>query len=350
MLINLAFFHSKPGQTKLLGRALTELVDPTRDEPGCISYDLHQSLNDEGEWFVYESWRSPMDFDQHMGSDHIKAFLAVAPSLLDGDIELQRFKMASSQRVRSASYFLGKNFIVTGANGDLGAAIVRRLVSEGANVLAVAGTSGRLSALQSISGTGSLETIAADVSDAEQVCAYASRAFELWGEIDGFVNNAGIQTAVRPIVDFPQEDFDRVMAINVKGMFLGLKYVLPRMRDGGSVVNMSSALGLVGGAGINAYVTSKHAIIGLTKTAALEQGSRGIRVNACCPGPIAGSMTFKLADQVFEGTSKTFAESVPLGRHGTPEEVAGLVCFLLSDDSKYVTGTAHSVDGGFTTS
>src|SRR6266851_4346836 len=204
--------------------------------------------------------------------------------------------------------FSGKNIIVTGATGDLGVAIVQRLISQGANVLAVAGH-----------------------------------------QIDGFVNNAGIQTPVRPIVDFPEKDFDRVMAVNIRGVFLGMKYVLPRMREGGSVVNMSSALGLVGGAGICAYVASKHAIIGLTKTAALEQGPRGVRVNACCPGPIAGRMTFKLAEEVFAGSKKTFAETVPLGRHGTPEDVAGLVSYLLSDDSSYATGTAHSVDGGFTT-
>ena len=178
---------------------------------------------------------------------------------------------------------------------------------------------------------------------------YATRAFELWQKVDGFVNNAGIQTPVRPIVEFPEEDFDRALAVNIRGVFLGMKYVLPRMRDGGSVVNMSSALGVVGGAGIVAYVASKHAIIGMTKTAALEQGARGIRVNACAPGPIAGRMTFKLAAEVFAGTSKTFAETVPLGRHGTPEDVAGMVAFLLSDDSGYATGTTHSVDGGFTT-
>jgi NAD(P)-dependent dehydrogenase (short-subunit alcohol dehydrogenase family) len=154
---------------------------------------------------------------------------------------------------------------------------------------------------------------------------------------------------MRPIVEFPEEDFDRVMAVNIRGTFLGMKYVLPRMREGGSVVNMSSALGLVGGAGIVAYVASKHAIIGMTKTAALEQGPRGIRVNAAASGPIAGRMTFKLADEVFAGSKKTFAARVPLGRHGTPEDVAGLVSFLLSDDSSYATGTTHSVDGGFTT-
>jgi len=259
--------------------------------------------------------------------------------------------MTSTPSLKSgfSSSFSGKNIIVTGANGDLGLAIVRRLVGQGANVFAVAGSQTNLPMLATMSGPGALETFVADVSDAQQVLAYASRASELWGPIDGFVNNAGIQTKVRPIVDFPEEDFDRVMAVNVRGTFLGLKYVLPRMREGGSVVNMSSALGLVGGAGINAYVASKHAIIGLTKTAALEQASRRIRVNACCPGPIAGRMTFRLADEIFTGTGKSFAETVPLGRHGTPEDVAGLVSFLLSDDSTYATGTTHSVDGGFTT-
>jgi len=244
--------------------------------------------------------------------------------------------------------FSGKNIIVTGATGDLGVAIVQRLILQGANVLAVAGHQSALSRLATFSGPGTLETSVADVSDAEQVLGYATHAFALWGQIDGFVNNAGIQTPVRPIVDFPEEDFDRVMAVNIRGVFLGMKYVLPRMREGGSVVNMSSASGLVGGAGICAYVASKHAIIGLTKTAALEQGPREVRVNACCPGPIAGRMTFKLAEEVFAGSKKTFAETVPLGRHGTPEDVAGLVFYLLSDESSYATGTAHSVDGGFT--
>ena len=246
--------------------------------------------------------------------------------------------------------FSNKNIIVTGATGDLGTAITKRLIANGANVLAVASNeAGLLRLATEVSGPGVIKTFAADVSDSEQVLGYATRAFELWVKVDGFVNNAGIQTPVRPIVEFPEEDFDRVMAVNIRGVFLGMKYVLPRMCDGGSVVNMSSALGLVGGAGIVAYVASKHAIIGMTKTAALEQGDRGIRVNACAPGPIAGRMTFKLADEVFAGTSKTFAETVPLGRHGTPEDVASLVSFLLSDDSSYATGTTHSVDGGFTT-
>src|SRR6202171_5157571 len=211
--------------------------------------------------------------------------------------------------------FSGNNIIVIGATGDLGTAITQRLIAQGANVLAVAANKAGLARLiTEVSGPGVLETFVADGSDSEQVLGYATRAFELWGKVDGFVNNAGIQTPVRPIVEFPEEDFDRVMAVNIRGVFLGMKYVLPRMRDGGSVVNMSSALGVVGGA-----------IIGMTKTAALEQGARGIRVNACAPGPIAGRMTFKLADEVFAGSSKTFAETVPLGGHGRPEHVVGMV-------------------------
>lgn len=246
--------------------------------------------------------------------------------------------------------FDSKSMIVTGATGDLGRAVTQRLVTEGANVLIVASHEGRLAQLKAeVTGPGRVETCTADVSNAEQVKAYAERAFTLWGAVDGFVNNAGIQTKVRPIVDFPEEEFDRLMAINVRGVFLGMKYVLPRMRAGGSVVNMSSALGVVGAAGIVAYVGSKHAVIGMTKTAALEVGSRGIRVNACAPGPIAGRMTFTLAEEVFAGTDRTFAQGVPMGRHGTPEDVAGLVAFLLSDDSCYATGTTYAVDGGFTT-
>jgi len=348
VLTNLALFRAKRGQSETLGATLTSLVEPTRGEAGCVSYDLHHSLDDANSWFVYENWRSSEDLDAHMQTAHIQSFLKLAPSLVEGDIDLRRFTMTSAPSLKSGS-FSEKNIIVTGASGDLGVAIVQRLMAQGANVLAVAGSKEKLPILGGISGSGVLETFVADVSDAKQVLAYATRGSELWGQIDGFVNNAGIQTKVRPIVDFPEEDFDRVMAVNVRGMYLGLKYVLPRMREGGSVVNMSSALGLVGGSGICAYVTSKHAIIGLTKTAALEQGSRRIRVNACCPGPIAGQMTFKLADEVFAGTTKSFAETVPLGRHGTPDEVAGLVSFLLSDDSMYATGTTHSVDGGFTT-
>ena len=205
-----------------------------------------------------------------MRAPHVQAFLKVAPDLIAGDIDLRRFSMITTPaapRARWHSFvliafekespmlFSGKNIIVTGASGDLGTAITQRLITQGGQVLAVDSNTAGLSRLAAeVSGPGVLETFIADVSDAKQVLGYATHAFELWGQVDGFVNNAGIQTPVRPIVEFPEEDFDRVMAVNIRGVFLGMKYVLPRMRDGGSVVNMSSALGLVGGAGIVAYV------------------------------------------------------------------------------------------------
>ena len=183
--------------------------------------------------------------------------------------------------------FSGKNIIVTGASGDLGTAITQRLISTGRS------RSG--SRLPTLPGCRAwprrslvpvvLETFVADVSDAEQVLGYATHAFELWGQVDGFVNNAGIQTQVRPIVEFPEEDFDKVMAVNIRGVFLGMKYVLPLMREGGSVVNKSSALGLVGGAGIVAYVASKHAIIGMTKTAASRAGPPRNQGQRCSAWP-----------------------------------------------------------------
>ena len=181
----------------------------------------------------------------------------------------------------------------------------QRLITQGGQVLAVDSNTAGLSRLAAeVSGPGVLETFIADVSDAEQVLGYATHAFELWGQVDGFVNNAGIQTQVRPIVEFPEEDFDQVMAVNIRGVFLGMKYVLPRMREGGSVVNMSSALGLVGGAGIIAYVASKHAIIGMTKTAALEQGPRGRSLGvAQRPAPSPAVTTSSLDEDVRSRTN-----------------------------------------------
>jgi quinol monooxygenase YgiN len=181
MLTNLAFFRAKPGQTKSLGNALTDLVDATRQEAGCISYDLHKSLEDPDSWFVYENWRSSADLDAHMQTAHIKAFLELAASLVQGDIGAQRFTMTSSLSAKFGTSFSGKNIIITGASGDLGLAIVRRLVSEGANVLAVAGSARKLPALKTISGTGVLETLIADVSDTKQVLAYATPGIRALG-------------------------------------------------------------------------------------------------------------------------------------------------------------------------
>ena len=196
-----------------------------------------------------------------------------------------------------------KNLVITGAAGAIGSASVLRMLAAGANVLAVDAAETALAALadRARGAGGRFETRVADVTDPEQVEAYAQRAVDLWGEIDGFFNNAGVQIAASPIQDTPVDGFDHVMAVNVRGIFLGLKYVLPRMREGGSVINASSCLGLVGAPGVAAYVTSKHAIIGIARVAALEQGPRRVRVNAIAPGPIAQSDDFQTRGAIFRG-------------------------------------------------
>lgn len=244
--------------------------------------------------------------------------------------------------------FTGKRIVITGAAGDFGRAVTRRLLAGGAEVFAVGQDSDSLETLtKDLGSLGRLTTYVADVRDEAQVAGYANAARQA-GPIDGFFNNAGIQIPAVPITDTAVEDFDRVFAVNVRGIFLGLKHVLPLMADGGSVVNSSSALGVVGAPGVAAYSSAKHAIIGLTKVAALEQGPRNIRVNAIAPGPIAGRMTFTLEEQVFQGSGQTFSDSAPIKRHGQPDEVAALVLFLLSDDARYISGSVQVQDGGYT--
>ena len=194
--------------------------------------------------------------------------------------------------------------------------------------------------------------IRADVSSAKDVERAVSDTIDAWGRLDCGFNNAGANTAhleaISPIQDYPEANWDRVINVNLKGVWLCLKYEIPHMiaQGGGSIVNTSSALGLVGCEDMSAYVASKHGIVGLTRTAALENARHSIRVNAVCPGYIKTKMTAaRLEDP--ESTEKLLSRE-PMGRIGEPEEVASAVVWLCSDDASFVTGHAMAIDGGWT--
>jgi len=195
-------------------------------------------------------------------------------------------------------------------------------------------------------------TVEADVTRSADVARYAAAVAERWGGVDCFFNNAGILGDVRALVDYPEETFDRVIAVNVKGVWLGIKTMAPllRARGGGVIVNTASIAGLRGSRNLVAYTASKHAVVGLTRTAALELAPAGIRVNAVCPSPIDTAMVQALETGASPSNPAAFHErmagTIPLRRYGQPEEVAALVAFLCSADAAYITGGIYTVDGG----
>lgn len=188
----------------------------------------------------------------------------------------------------------------------------------------------------------------ADISQAAEVEAMVAKTVETYGRLDYAFNNAGIEGKLAPITELTEADLDRVIDINVKGTWLCLKYEITQMlkQGGGSIVNTSSGLGEVGGAQLSLYSTSKHGIIGLTKSLALEYAKKNIRINAICPGPIDTGMPQRgtSSKEALENYISTF---VPLGRMGTPIEVAKAVVWLCSESASFVTGAALAVDGGY---
>ena len=250
--------------------------------------------------------------------------------------------------------FSGQAAIVTGAGGGIGRAVCLALAVAGARVLAVDlsadGAEGTASLIRE--QRGEALALAGDVSDDDDVRAYVARALGAWGRIDVFINNAGWQGVVQSVVDYPVELYDKVMAINARGVFLGLKRVLPSMIAArkGAIVNTASLGAYVGTRNLAPYIASKHAVLGLTRTAALEVARKGVRVNAVCPGPVDTPMLNDIeADQAPEAREELRAKragSIPDGRYATPEEVANLMVYLASDYASHITGQGVEINGG----
>jgi len=246
--------------------------------------------------------------------------------------------------------------LVTGGGSGIGRAACLEFAYAGARVAAVdidvesaEKTAAEIRAL----GRQSL-AVRADVSQSAQVQAYVQQTLDKFGRIDYFFNNAGTEGRVAPLAEYDEAVWDRVIGVNLKGVFLGLRYVLPVMiaQKKGAIVNTSSVAGTVGAPTLAAYSASKHGILGLTRTAAGEVGKQGVRVNAICPGPINTRMVRSLAEMINpddpDAVAKFNIGRNPMGRYGEPDEVARIVVFLCSDASDYVNGVAWLIDGGRT--
>jgi NAD(P)-dependent dehydrogenase (short-subunit alcohol dehydrogenase family) len=250
----------------------------------------------------------------------------------------------------SYSDLAGKVVLITGGANGLGAAAAKAFVAEGCKVAIVDISADALAQRAEDLGTkpDQLVTITADVSKEEDVNRYVEETIARFGTIDVFFNNAGIEGKVAPIVEQKTEDFDRVMAINVRGCWLGLKYVLPVMyaKKSGSVINTSSVGGLVAGPlPVSPYVASKFAIHGLTRVVANEAAPYQVRVNSVHPSP-ANTRMMRSLEGGSGASQEDIARSIPLGRYAEGEDIANMVLFLASEKSSFVTGSQFRIDGG----
>src|SRR6202140_43442 len=252
--------------------------------------------------------------------------------------------------------FTGKVALITGAGNGIGRATALAFAKAGAKIVVVdrdtAGGEATVGILRQQGGEARF--VAADVTKSSDVAAYVKAALDAFGRIGCFHNNAGIEGALKHTAEYDGGMFDQVIAVNVKGVFLGLRHVLPVMlqQKAGAIVNTASVAGLVATPGMPAYVASKHAVIGLTKTAAGEVARHGVRVNAVCPGPVDTRMIHSLEQQLNPAdpasVARRYQAAMPTGRYTTPDEIANVVLFLCSDLAGNITGAQYVGDGGRT--
>jgi len=242
----------------------------------------------------------------------------------------------------------GKVAIITGAARGIGAAAARLFADEGASLMLADVLAEPLQALAGQIGDRAAFSLT-DVTDEASVEKLVDDTLARYGRVDAALLNAGIEGQVKPLGEYPAEVFDKVMAVNVRGVWLGLKHVMKAMdARGGSIVITSSTSGIRATPNMSAYTASKHAVIGLMRSAAIEGASRQIRVNTVNPSPIDTPMMTSIESMrgVSGRNDQPLARSTPLGRYGRPEEVAKMMLFLASDDSSFCTGGVYMVDGG----
>lgn len=251
---------------------------------------------------------------------------------------------------RNAGRFAGKSVLVTGGASGIGRATVLAFADEGANLVIADWNAeqGEQVAAEARARGARAEFMRADVSKAADCEALVARAESLYGRLDVAFNNAGINIRVAPIVDITEDEWQRIMGVNLTGVYLSMKYEIPAMKraGGGSIINTASVGGVIGTAGVSPYCASKHAVLGLTKSVALEYIRDGIRINAICPGATRTAML----EEWFRNpeVEKAVLAQSPAGRIAEPSEMASVVLFLASDAASFVAGAALMADGAFT--